>query len=219
MTSSLAATRRRPLDERREVRADRREVEPLLARKIGNAEATAEVQEAHRRRRVLRQPQRQFVGLALRLADRLGLQVLRAGKEVKALEGQARLPISASSLRHLLGVDAELLRPAAHLHARRLELEVRIHAHRHARGQAKLSCDLRQQPDLAHRLDIDQDARRDRLHAVRPRALPGPAKLISCGSAPASSATFSSPPDATSMPSTRPAMCATSAGIGLAFIA
>ena len=49
--------------------------------------------------------------------------------------------------------------------------------------------------------------------------LPGPAKLISCGSAPASSATFSSPAEATSMPSTRPAMKPTSAGIGLAFIA
>jgi hypothetical protein len=37
--------------------------------------------------------------------------------------------------------------------------------------------------------------------------------------APASRATFSSPAEATSMPSTRPAMWPTSAGIGLAFIA
>jgi hypothetical protein len=49
--------------------------------------------------------------------------------------------------------------------------------------------------------------------------LPGPAKLISAGSAPASSATFSSPAEATSMPSTSPAIRPTSAGIGLAFIA
>ncbi len=49
--------------------------------------------------------------------------------------------------------------------------------------------------------------------------LPGPAKLISRGVMPASSATVSSPAEATSRPSTRPAMCATSAGIGLAFIA
>jgi hypothetical protein len=49
--------------------------------------------------------------------------------------------------------------------------------------------------------------------------LPGPAKLISAGSAPASSATFSSPADATSMPSTRPGHVADHAGIGLAFIA
>jgi hypothetical protein len=52
-----------------------------------------------------------------------------------------------------------------------------------------------------------------------PSRLPGPAKLTSAGSAPASSATFSSPADATSMPSTSPAMNCTSAGIGLAFIA
>jgi hypothetical protein len=36
---------------------------------------------------------------------------------------------------------------------------------------------------------------------------------------PASSATLSSPPEATSIPSTMPAMKATSAGIGFAFIA
>ena len=49
--------------------------------------------------------------------------------------------------------------------------------------------------------------------------LPGPAKLISCGSAPAFSATCSSPAEATSMPSTSPAIQPTTAGIGLAFIA
>ena len=43
--------------------------------------------------------------------------------------------------------------------------------------------------------------------------------LISRASAPASSATFSSPPEATSMPSTSGAMNPTTAGIGLAFIA
>ena len=49
--------------------------------------------------------------------------------------------------------------------------------------------------------------------------LPGPAKLTSAGSAPASSATFSSPADATSIPSTSPAIRPTTAGSGLAFIA
>ena len=49
--------------------------------------------------------------------------------------------------------------------------------------------------------------------------LPGPAKLISAGSAPASKATFNSPAEATSIPSTKPAIKPTTAGIGLAFIA
>jgi hypothetical protein len=49
--------------------------------------------------------------------------------------------------------------------------------------------------------------------------LPGPAKLISCAGMPLSSATRSSPPEATSRPSTRPARWQTSAGIGLAFMA
>ena len=55
--------------------------------------------------------------------------------------------------------------------------------------------------------------------ASSPACLPGPAKLISFGSMPASSATRSSRPDATSMPSTSRAMWSTTAGIGLAFIA
>ena len=51
------------------------------------------------------------------------------------------------------------------------------------------------------------------------RRLPGPAKLTSRGSAPASRATFSSPPEATSMPSTSPASRPTTAGSGFAFSA
>ena len=65
-------------------------------------------------------------------------------------------------------------------------------------------------------LSSTRDATARRSSASR---LPGPAKLTSRGSAPASSATFSSPADATSMPSTSCAMSPTTAGIGLAFIA
>ena len=49
------------------------ELETLLAWEIGNAEATAEVQETHRCRRVFGQAQGQLIGLLLRLADRLSI--------------------------------------------------------------------------------------------------------------------------------------------------
>ena len=45
--------------------------------------------------------------------------------------------------------------------------------------------------------------------------LPGPAKLMDCASIAASRATRNSPAEATSNPSTMPAMCRSSAGIGI----
>ena len=69
------------------------------------------------------------------------------------------------------------------------------------------------------RLDVDQHARRDGLAQLDSRlARAGEADLVP-DRHPASSATFSSPAEATSMPSTSPRHEATSAGIGLAFIA
>ncbi|MNT54632.1 hypothetical protein D3C72_1918080 [compost metagenome] len=55
--------------------------------------------------------------------------------------------------------------------------------------------------------------------ASSPSLLPGPAKLMRSGAMGVSSAVASSPPEATSMPSTRPASHCTTAGMGLAFIA
>ena len=48
----------------------------------------------------------------------------------------------ASSAGTCFGVDAELLRPAAHLHARALELEIGVDAHRDARRQCRARCDV-----------------------------------------------------------------------------
>ena len=56
----------------------------------------------------------------LRLADRFGAQVLRAGKQVKASNASPASATRAQQRRHLLGIDAELLGTAAHLHARAL---------------------------------------------------------------------------------------------------
>ena len=105
-----------------------------------------------------------------------GAQVLRAAEDVEALEREARVGRSrASSCGHALGVDAELLRPAAHLHARRLQLEVGIDAHRDARGQAQLAATAAASSShLAHRLDVDQDARARPPAQVRLRSFPGP---------------------------------------------
>jgi len=153
----------RPLDQRRKIRTDRREVEPLLAGEIGNAEATSEVEKTHRRRCVLRQSQREFVGLALGLDDCLGLEVLRTGEQMKTLEGQPGPTDLCQRLRHLLGIDPELLRAAAHLHARRFQFEIRIDTHRHARGEFELLRNAGQKTNLAEGFDIHQDTRRDGL--------------------------------------------------------
>src|SRR5690606_10286894 len=75
----------------REILTDGFEIEPPLAGEIGNAEAAADVEYAHRRRGILRQTQRKFVGVALRVADRFGLEALRSPEKMKAFEGEPRL--------------------------------------------------------------------------------------------------------------------------------
>src|SRR6266404_2860885 len=69
-----------------EVLADGAEVEPSLAREIGNAKAAADVEHAHRRRRKFGQADSQLDRLLLRLADRFRLQVLRAAVDMEAFE-------------------------------------------------------------------------------------------------------------------------------------
>ena len=123
--------------------------------------------EAHGLGRVRGQAQRELVGLELRLADRLGAQVLRAREQVEALELEAGRGDGVQHVGHLLDVDAELLGAAAHLHARALQFEVRVHAHGHARGDAQLRADVRQQMNLAHRLDVQQHPRGDGLAQFR----------------------------------------------------
>ena len=60
---------------------------------------------------------------------------------------------------HALGVDAELLRAAAHLHAGRLELEIGIHADRDRAAACRVRCAIaarRSQLELG--FDVDDDA-------------------------------------------------------------
>ena len=89
--------------------------------------------------------QGELEGLGLRFADRLGAQVLGAAEDMKPLEVQSGLVYLSERLRHLLGIDAELLRPTAHLHARRFEFEIRIHADCDSRRTSLAPRDLGQQ--------------------------------------------------------------------------
>ena len=67
-----------------EVRADRGEVQRRVALVVRDAEAAADVEVAHGPRRVVGEPQRELDGPALRLAEDLGVEVLRAGEDVEA---------------------------------------------------------------------------------------------------------------------------------------
>ena len=85
---------------------------------------------------------------------------------METLEGQPRLAYPRERQRHLLGIDAELLRSAAHLHARGLELEIGVHPDRDARGTALAPRKLGKQSDLAERFDVDEDAGSDGLREL-----------------------------------------------------
>ncbi len=96
--------------------------------------------------------------LRLRVADRGRAQVLRTAEDVETFELESALADLRERLRHLLGVDAELLGTAAHLHPRQLELEVRVDAHGDTGGSALALREGGKQPDLAERFDVEQDA-------------------------------------------------------------
>ena len=84
----------------------------------------------------------QFHRLALGFGDDIRMQVLRAGKDVKAKELQIHCLQFGQERRRLLDIDAELLRATAHAHAGALDLEIRIDPQRHARTNAEAFADL-----------------------------------------------------------------------------
>ena len=91
-------------------------------------------------------------------------QVLRAAEDVKAPELERQPGEFREQRGHGLRIDAELLRPAGHLHSGRLELEVGIHADR----DPAVACPLRtrefgEPPHLERRLHVDDDAGGDGL--------------------------------------------------------
>ena len=129
---------------------------------VGDAKTTAEIEKTDRRGRSLRQSQCKLETFALGFDDRFGFKILRAGKQVEAFERQSGSTDFSQQFGNLLGVDAELLGSAAHLHARTFQLEIGIDAGRNARLAARAAIrallDVSQLSDFAKGFDIDQYA-------------------------------------------------------------
>ena len=172
--------------------------------KVRDAETAADVEHPHRRGRVAATvaARARRSCAALRRSPRR-CRFCEPAEDVKAFERRARradLRAAASGTRSAsmpncfgpppifmpedLSSKSGLTRTATRAGATRRSRQSREHAH------------------LARRFDVDAGRRPRPPARARRRVLPGPAKLISRGSTPASSATRSSPPEATSRPST-----------------
>ena len=160
--------------------ADGGQVQGPVAGKVGNAETAADVEQAQRPGGVFRQGHGQVEGLGLGLDDGFRAQVLGAAEDVEAHEFQVQGFQVPQHLRDPFRVDAELGRPAAHFHARRLEFEIGIDAQGHPRAQAVLAAQARQGVQLVLRLHIDHDAGRGRGRQF-PRRLAGPREADGAG--------------------------------------
>ena len=121
-----------------EVLADRGEVERLVLVEVRDAEAAAEVEVADRRRRAPRRA-RSASSTVLRCASQRisALRFCEPAKTWKPRKSTSARAELGEQRRHLLGVDAELLRAAAHPHPRALDLEVRVDPHGDARPHAR----------------------------------------------------------------------------------
>ena len=96
--------------------------------------------------------------LALRLAYYVGVQVLRAGEDVKSEEIQIRGFDIREHGGHQLGIHAELLRAAAHAHPRPLDLEIGVHAQSNTRTHAQSFADDRDTGSLARGFKFNHHA-------------------------------------------------------------
>src|ERR1044071_6888262 len=141
-----------------EIVADQRDIEPLVAGEVRNPQAAADVEDANRTRRVLREAHGELDAFPLRFGDRIRTEVLGAAEDVEALEVKRERGHPVEHRGHPLGVDAERLGPAAPLHARALQLAVRIDAHVDARPGAVAARNGGKALHLAFRLEVDDDA-------------------------------------------------------------
>ena len=155
----LRQPRRDPLlEERAEPIPDPRDVEPLVLLEVGDPEAAAEVEVARLVVEVVGELEDEVDGARLGLHEDVGPQVLRAGEDVEAEHvdvGRRDLP---EQRRDQLGVHAELLRSAAHPHARALDRERRVDPDGSPREEAELLAGADQPVELGARLDLDQGA-------------------------------------------------------------
>src|SRR5690606_25210639 len=102
-------------------------------------------------------------GQALGFDDGLGAQILRAGKDVKAFEGEAECADFVEQFRHALGIHAEGFGPSTHAHAGAFQFEVRIDAYRNAGGRAGAFGNVGQFKRFAAGFDVEQYAGGDGL--------------------------------------------------------
>ena len=148
-----------------------------------------------------------------------GIEVLRSGEDVEAEHVDVGAESSREQGRDEFGVDAELLRTAAHPHSRALDAKVRVDPHGDTSGRTpSRSPAATTRCASVGRLQLDGDPGGDGVVDLL-AVLPGPAKLTWSGGIVVSSAVIISPADATSNESTSPPRCCTTAGIGLAFTA
>jgi len=99
----------------------------------------------------------------LRLAQAVGAQVLGAREDVESLELHPRVGKRCQHRRHLLTVDAELLRPATEAHSRAPDGEIRIDPQRHPSRNLQSGAHGLHAGQLADRLQLDGDPGGDRL--------------------------------------------------------
>ena len=109
------------------------------------------------------------------LGQQFGLEHLRAGVHMKALELQTGLRDARQQGGHLLQIDAEHLGTTAHAHARTAQLEIRIDTHGHPGRQSHFGRQASQQLHLAEGLDVQQHPCGQRLPEF-PFALAWPCK-------------------------------------------
>ena len=118
-----------------------------------------------------------------------------------------------------LGVDAELLRASTHPHAGTLDLEVGVDPNRDPRPESQAVADGDDPLGLGLRLHLDRDPGRHRLGQLGGRlARAGEADALTAEIG-VSRAVRISNAEATSIASTSPLRCCTTAGIGLALTA
>ena len=171
MTTVRLRQRARATARSMQVRADRREIERLLAREVGDAEAAADVEQAHRRGRASRERKRELDGFccASQIASARRfcepLKMWKPRTRAAARRSRAASPARArrrcrtawgrrpSSCPEVLSSKSGLTRTAT-------------------RGRAPRRLAMREALHLAFGLEVDDDAGGDRLLELARRSCP-----------------------------------------------
>jgi hypothetical protein len=111
---------------------------------------------------LLRQAHRQIEHLPLRFGNRRAIERLRPGENMKTAPFRARRDDLAGQSGHLVGVDAEGLGAAAHLHAAAAQVEIGVHADGEARGLAQLFGDGERPAGFIRGFKVERHALHDR---------------------------------------------------------